>query len=194
MNHNRTARAAWPARRYVLLVLASVALVLAACNPVQVRTVTAPGADLSARPTFRVLRPPPPRANVSLASNDPMLVNSITYQRVRAAIRRAFEQKGYQYSEDAAAMDVAYYASAKHKLDIRTWDYGYGWRWFPRERTEVYEYEQGTVIIDVVDPAAHDLLWRGQGKAPVSDDPDKYAKELEKVVFKIVDKFPARSH
>jgi hypothetical protein len=190
MNHERFAEAPRRARTRAVLILASVMLVYAACNPVRVRTVVAPGADISSRPTFRLLPPPKLARNVQLKSNDPMLVNSITYRRIRDAIRSALEKRGYQYSEDAAAMDVAYYATAQDKLDIRTWDYGYGWRRFPREYTEVYQYKQGTVIIDVVDPATHELLWRGEGSAAVSDDPDKYAQELEKAVNAILAKFP----
>jgi hypothetical protein len=173
-----------------LCVLAALILVLGACNPVQVRTVVAPDADFTGRTTFRIMTPKP-RGNVRLSPNDPMLVNSITYRRLRAAIRSAFEKRGYRYVEDGESMDIAFYASAREKLDVRTWDYGYGWHRFPRERTEVYEYTQGTVIIDVVDPATHELLWRGQGRAAVSDDPEKFAEQLEKTAVAIIAKFPS---
>jgi hypothetical protein len=173
--------------------LASVVLVYAACSGVQVRTVTAPDANISSRSTFRLMAPPKAKGNVQLGSNDPMLVNSITYRRVRDAIRQALEKRGYQYSEDSAAMSIAYYATAQPKLDIQTWNYGYGWRRFPREQTEVYQYEQGTVIVDAVDPVSREMLWRGQGRAAVSEDPNKYAQELEKAVQAIIAKFPPRS-
>jgi hypothetical protein len=193
MNDKRITEAPRRARAHAVAMLASVMLVCAACNPVQVRTVTAPDADISSRPTFRLLPPPKPKGNVQLTSNDPMLVNSITYRRVRDAIRQALEKRGYRYSEDSAAMDIAYYATAQPKLDIQTWNYGYGWRRFPREQTEVYQYEQGTVIVDAVDPVTHEMLWRGQGRAAVSEDPDKYAQELEKAVQAIIAKFPPRA-
>ena len=193
MKTNRIPRARRAGDRHVLLALGAAALVLAACNPVQVRTETAPGADLRSRPTFHLLRPRM-RRDMQLSSNDPMLVNSITYRRIRGEISHALEQRGYQYSEDNAAMDVAYYATSQRRLDVRTWDYGYGWRRFwPRQRTEVDEYQEGTVIIDVVDPATHELLWRGQGRSQVSDDPERYASQLENTVDKIIAKFPERS-
>jgi hypothetical protein len=193
MNDKRITEAPRRARARAVAMLASVMLMCAACNPVQVRTIAAPDADISSRPTFRLLPPPKPKGNVQLSSNDPMLVNSITYRRVRDAIRQALEKRGYRYSEDSAAMDIAYYATAQPKLDIQTWNYGYGWRRFPREQTEIYQYEQGTVIIDAVDPATHEMLWRGQGRAAVSEDPDKYAQQLEKAVQAIIAKFPPRA-
>jgi hypothetical protein len=170
-------------------VLAAVVLVLGACHPVQVRTVVAPGADFSNRKTFHLMTPKP-RVNAQRSESDPVLVNSITYQRMRQAVQADLEQKGYSYTDQGQSMSIAIYASAKDKLDVRTWDYGYGWRRWPRERTEVYQYTQGTVIIDVVDPASKELLWRGQGRAEVSDDPTKYSEELDKASNKILAKFP----
>jgi hypothetical protein len=180
------------AQALTFTILACTMLAIGACNPVQVRTVVAPGADFSGRRTFHVMAQPKVKAGAQLPANDPMLVNSITNRRIRSAIRAAFEKRGYQYVEDSADLDVAYYATAMQQLDVRSFDYGYGWRRFwPREQTEVYQYEEGTVIIDVVDPATRQLLWRGQGKAQVSTDPEKYAAELEKAVDAIVAKFPA---
>jgi hypothetical protein len=155
-----------------------------------VRTITAPDANFVGRTTFRILDVPRYRGATPLPSNDPMLVNSITYQAIRDEIRRAFESRGYRYSPQQASLDVAYYATAAPVLDIRTWDYGYDWRGFPIPVTEVYQYEQGTVIIDVIDPVTHKLMWRGQGSAPVSSDPNKYIDELRHAVHEIVEKFP----
>ncbi|HEY2067214.1 MAG TPA: DUF4136 domain-containing protein [Gemmatimonadaceae bacterium] len=159
---------------------------------IQVQTVTAPNAQFAGRRTFRILEPRY-RGNVALASNDPMLVNSITAQALRDEIRRAFESRGYVYAPDRADLDVAYYALAQPVTDIRTFDYGYTWRGFPRQYVDVVQYEQGTVIIDVIDPATHELLWRGQGKAPVDQDPNKYVSVLRQAVDKIVAKFPQAS-
>ena len=158
---------------------------------VEVRTMAAPNAQLAGRTTFRILRVPAPRDGATLGANDPMLDNSITNRALRDEIRSAFEARGYRFQPEGADFDVAYYASAAPVLDVRTFDYGYTWRGFPRQYTEVEQYEQGTVIIDVVDPITHELLWRGQGVARVDPDPDKYVKEIRKTVDAIVKKFPA---
>jgi hypothetical protein len=172
--------------------LAALVLALGACGGVQVRTLVSPDANFSGRNTFHLLSARA-RGTGQRAPNDPMLDNSITNQRVRSAIRAAMEKRGYTYAEDGASIGIAYYAAARQKLDVRNYDYGYGWRRFPRQRTEVYEYTEGTVIVDAVDPSTHNLLWRGQGRSAVSDDPDDYSKDLEKTVDAIVSKFPAPS-
>jgi len=169
------------------------AVVLAACGGnVQVRTQAAPDADFSGRSTFRFLPVPRPTNGVTLSDGDPMIENSITNRALRDQIRQDLEARGYRPANgESADFDVAVYASSSQALDIRTYDYGYTWRRWPREYTEVTPYERGTVIVDMVDPKSHELLWRGQGVAAVSTDPNKFAGEATKEVDAILKKFPA---
>jgi hypothetical protein len=182
------------------------ALAASACtSAVRVRTQAAPDAALAGRQTFRILPVPPRRGDAASArSDDPMLANSITNQALVGDLTRAFEARGYTPSADSAAFSVAYYTSAREKLDIANWDYGYpnggygwgrrGWRgprFGPSPYPTVTQYTQGTVVVDVIDPATKKLLWRGEGVSDVSDDPATYAKELNKAVTAVVSKFPA---
>jgi hypothetical protein len=52
---------------------------------------------------------------------------------------------------------------------------------------------QGQVIVDLTDPRTNELLWRGQGVEPVSNDPVKYASQMQGVVNAIIAKFPQAS-
>jgi hypothetical protein len=170
-----------------------VTLMSGACHHnIEVRTVSAPGVSFAGRTTFRILTPRY-RGTTPLAANDPMVENSITYQALREEIRRALEAKGYRYMPQGASLDIAYYATTQPVVDYRTWDYGYTWRGIPLTTTEVVQYEQGTVVIDVIDPTTHQLLWRGQGAAPVDRDPNKYIDVLRRAVDAIVDKLPPAS-
>jgi hypothetical protein len=182
-----------PSSRLVVTTCLALALAAGACSHnIEVRTVTAPNASFVGRHTFRILTPRY-TGTAALASNDPMLVNSITNQALRDEIRRAFESRGYVYSPDRADLDVAFYALARPVTDIRTFDYGYTWRGIPLQSVDIVQYEQGSLIIDVIDPATHQLMWRGQGSAPVSSDPNKYTDVLRKAAQAIVSKFPQAS-
>jgi hypothetical protein len=57
----------------------------------------------------------------------------------------------------------------------------------------VTEYEEGTVIIDVLDGAGKQLLWRGVGKSEVPDDPNDYAKALNRSVSAILRQYPGHA-
>jgi hypothetical protein len=166
---------------------------LAGCASVDVRTVTNPDANLAALRTFNVMQHPTPPSAAAETANDPMLVNSVSSQALRSDVFKGLENRGYTVSKTPDFV-VAYYASAKQKLDVTNWDYGYpfhgyGW-WGPPEQT-VTQYTEGTVIIDVLDPANKTLLWRGQGVASISNDEAKYEQELWKTVTAILQKFPA---
>ena len=192
---------------------AALVLALTACASVDVRTVTSPGANLTALHTFAVMLQPARRLSAAQSTNDPMLVNSISNRALRTDLVKAFENRGYVLS-DKPDFTVAYYASAKEKLDVTYWDYGYWYypSWwdgmspvFGNDTTSwwdgsgfydrgyppsVTEYTQGTVIVDVVDPSTRELLWRGQGVATVSDDEAQYEQDLWKTVTAILEKFP----
>jgi len=176
--------------------------VIAFCGPaVQVRTVANPAANLSRLHTYRIMSNPRWRGQRPLRIDDPMLENSIVNRNLREDLRRGFEQKGYVVDDVNPDFMVAYYASAREKLDITYYDYGYAWwpRWWDGGRdapaAQAIPYTEGTVIIDVVDPRSHELLWRGSGVATVSDDVQQYMKDMDQTVAAILEKFPrARMH
>ena len=55
---------------------------------------------------------------------------------------------------------------------------------------EATEYAPGTVVVDVIDPRTGELLWRGKGLAPVSDDEGAYELHLQETVRAILARFP----
>jgi hypothetical protein len=187
---------------------------------VQVRTSVDPDADLAALHTFYVLNAPTRNENATpLAANDPMLDNSITNKALRGDLAQALEARGYTAaSRQDANFLVAYYAGTSTKLDTTywagsrmdpAWRYSYrgrrSWAW-PYYGAAYYgpmnpwgyggsatvtSTTEGKVIVDITDPRTNELIWRGQGVEPVSDDPVKYADALEGVVGAIIAKFPS---
>jgi hypothetical protein len=53
-------------------------------------------------------------------------------------------------------------------------------------------YQEGTLILDFVDPKTDNLIWRGVGKKVVSETttPEKSDREINDAVEKILKKFP----
>ncbi|MDB4891061.1 MAG: hypothetical protein JWL61_2916 [Gemmatimonadetes bacterium] len=205
-----------------LLVAAAVIAAITACSSgggVSVRTTVEPGANLSGLHSFYVLTPPTRATNATpLATNDPMLENSITNRALRTDLTQAFQGRGYTPAPQRSAdFVVAYYAGTKEKFDTTywgptydpAWRYSYrgrrGWAWpyygagysggpfYQGATASVNTYTQGQVIVDVTDPRTNELLWRGQGVEPVSTDPTTYTNQLQGVVTAIVAKFPQPS-
>jgi hypothetical protein len=202
--------------RSILFGSATFALMTMGCasgGGVKVSTTAAPDAHLTMLRTFRVLETLQRRADApALPANDPMLNNSITNRQLRADLVLGLQQKGYAIEETNPDFLVAFYAGTREKMDTTYWNPGPGWRygyrgfgfrgsrfrsawpWYgyasPFPAMQVSTYTQGAVIVDVIDPSTMELLWRGQGVATVSEDPMKYAQELDKSVGAILGKFP----
>jgi hypothetical protein len=199
-------------RKTSFLAVAAAAILSACASGIQVRTALSPDASLRGLHTFRVLPTPKPKiAGAVSSTNDPMLVNSISNRALRADLAREFAGLGYVATDSNPDFCVAYYASTKQQLDVSYWDYGYSWQprwwsgwgrrwgrgwgpdWGMQTAPIVTKYTEGTLIVDVFDPKTKDLLWRGQGIAPVSANEQVYEQDLKKAVEAVVDKFPAAS-
>lgn len=204
--------------RSTLLLGAVIGTAIIGCSTgVQVRTAVEPNADLASLHTFYVLTPPTHSANAApLSANDPMLDNSITNRALKGDLTQALESRGYAaVPRQSADFVVAYYAGTQQKLDTTYWGprFDPGWRYRYRGRRDwawpyygaayyggmnpwaygrasVTSTTEGKVIVDITDPKTSELLWRGQGVEPVSNDPTKYASALQGVVNAILAKFP----
>lgn len=182
----------------IIGVVVAVTIAVQACGPaIDVRTIASPDARFSRLRTFRVLPVPREPRGEPLDARHPMLVNSIANRVLRQAIVLGFESQGYVVDEGNPDFTVAVYASAREKLQVTYWDYGYPWRprWWSgwgrgRVGPTVTEYTEGTVIIDVLEPTSRDLLWRGRGVAIVTDDEREYLTHLRNTVAAILEKFP----
>jgi hypothetical protein len=178
-----------------LILLAGAVALVSSCSGIRVSTMVAPSANLAGLSRFRVLTPPT-RRDGRRDPGDPMLVNSITNRALHADLEQAFRSRGYALDPRNPEFNVAYYASAREKLDVTLWDYGYRPRWGGWGRPPGYmarPFTEGTVIVDVVDARTGELLWRGRATAEVSDDLNQFQKDLRAVADEIVKKFPAAS-
>jgi hypothetical protein len=177
-----------------LFIAACAAITASACGPsIRVTTTAAPNAAFSRLHKFRILTPPPRSAGRPLP-DDPMLANSISNQVLNTSITDAFLARGYTLDPTAPDFTVAYYASARERLDVNLWNYGYPGRWggwYGTGAVEVSTYVQGTVIVDVINARTKELIWRGRGEAATTDDPAEYQQHLRDAVQAIVRKFPS---
>ncbi len=171
---------------------------MACASEPQVHTAVSPDRGVGGLRTFGIL-PAARHLGAGEASHDPMLTSSSSNRALRDALLRGFTSRGYAVADSGPDFAVAYYTTTKDKLDIMRWDYGYAWwpRWWrgwgergPVGLLEATEYAPGTVVVDVIDPKTRELLWRGKGLAPVSDDERAYERDLRKTVTAILARFP----
>jgi Domain of unknown function (DUF4136) len=178
-------------RRLVWLALVSAAGWIA-CSGVRVTTDYDPSADFSGVRSYAWLD------EQSGVEGDRPDVASLLDRRVRGAIETELQGKGIaRVDRSAAKVLVTYHLGVEKKLDVNTINSGYGYGRYGRyggihSTTTVTEYQEGTLLIDLVDPTSKQLVWRGAGQARIREysTPEEREQRVGEAVKLILEKFP----
>ncbi len=170
-------------------------LALCACaSGWTVHTDHDPAADFSTYERFSWLPRP-----VEM-TGEPRVDNPLLHTRVRFAVEQELASKGYKkILEGTPDFYIGYHLSLTTKLDARTTDahYGYGpggpWGRMGTPETRYFEYEEGTLILDVVDARLEKLVWRGSGQQRIgepSTTPEESERRVREAVAEVLKYFP----
>jgi hypothetical protein len=166
--------------------------ILTGCAGIQVTTDYDPDVDFSLLQNYAWMEGQQERPA------DPRVDNSLLNTRIRNAVDAELAGKGFGVTNpERADFLVGYHAAIRNKIDAYSMSnfYGYrpGWRGGYSD-IHVYEYEEGSLVIDFVDPATKNLLWRGAAQAEVNRaaSPEKREIRIQKAVEKILSRFPPR--
>lgn len=170
-----------------------VALVLAGCARITVTADHDPSANFGALHTY-AWRPGPQQG-----VGDPRFDSTLIDKRVRAAIDRVLASKGYRAAAPGTTADflVGYHAVVRQRTSAQTINRWYGYRVVTLPGgpgTHAHDYDEGTLLIDVLDPATMQLLWRGSGTGVVDPQasPEKREQRINDAVERILADFPPR--
>jgi hypothetical protein len=131
-------------------------------------------------------------------------ITSLDIIRIKKAVTSALEAKGIVRSKDKPDFLIAEHIKTKDKMDVSVWGYGpypgfgrhsrYSGYWGYRD-VHVYQYEEGTLILDFVNPETKVVIWRGAAKSVVDDTmaPEERENLINEAVQKILLNFPPPS-
>lgn len=133
-----------------------------------------------------------PRSNADAAIKN----NDLLDRRIRRAVEEELIAKGFTKAEGTGDFMVAYHVGSADKISITDWGYGYGgpyWGGYGRD-IDVYQYQQGTLILDLIDTNAKELVWRGTATKPLDDrpTPESIDRTVNTVVGTLLKRFPPR--
>lgn len=178
------------------------ATVLAGCSTLEISSDFDPKADFTSLKTYDWLDEP------QKPTGDPRIDgNTLLEKRIHEAVETALAARGFKKVTRDPDFLVAYHVSLDKRQSVQTlnshygyapgWGYGYGasYRpgyWAGAPETYVYEYEEGTLILDIVNPKNKELMWRGSATDEVSfkSTPEKDQTELNKAVDEMLERFP----
>jgi hypothetical protein len=169
--------------------LAVLALAAAAgCSGISTTTDYDPATDFSKYRTWAWMDSGPANEKI-----DPL-----TDGRIRTAVETQLIQQGYRKVEGNPDFAVKYHAAVQQKIESRptTVSVGYGFRYgaVGLSSSEVYTYNEGTLVLDFVDPKAKDLIWRGTaaGSVDPSRSPEERTARIQEAVAKILGRYPPK--
>ncbi len=118
--------------------------------------------------------------------------NSLLDNRIKTAVNNQLAAKGYTQSAGNPDFLLMYHTGAQDKVDVTNWGYGYGRPYWGASHVDVYQYTQGTLILDIIDAKTKQLIWRGYAEGTIDPNAstEKREKRLNEAVTKILAKFP----
>lgn len=168
---------------------AALALVLAGCATMQVRSFVERGAQLRQYHTYAW---GPARMQ---STGDPRLDNNEFFdRRVRTAIERELARRGFDGASSASPdLLVRYHASVTQKIDLGDGDRQSA----PGSGTgdRAFVYDAGTLVVDLVDARRNRLVWRGWAEGSFEgaiDDQRWMESRIDDAVARIVRTLPMR--
>jgi hypothetical protein len=157
-------------------------LFAARCAPAQKVTVEFDqAADFSKYKTFSI-------RDGQLNSKNPVLNSELVKKQIEADIVRDLTARGLTEVSGRSDLNVVYRFGSARKAELET--YPAGWYGL-RTRVVRVPYAEGTLVIDLRDPATRSLVWRAIASEEKSD-PTKIEGKLDDMVRKSCEKYPPK--
>lgn len=155
---------------------------LTGCASTEVRSYVARGVDLHSARTYD-WQPIEPRP-----TGDPRLDNNRFFeQRVQAAVDEQLARRGFEKTASPQFL-VHYHASVTQEMQISPKEHGVACE---ECRPEVYD--EGTLLIDLVDARTGLLAWRGWAKGSIDgvvDNQEWMERRIDEAVARIMRELP----
>jgi hypothetical protein len=127
--------------------------------------------------------------------------DTLTINRIDTAITSELQKKGYKVtSKEEANFLVYYHIDIKNKTQVVTdyqsmGMYPYRYRGMMIPTTRTYNYDEGKLIVDMVDPRDNNIIYRMSVKDQLKtfDTPKERTEYINKVIKTLLEKFPTRS-
>ena len=147
-----------------LFTLGVLVILLAACasSGPTISVNSAPGADLSGFRTWNFIQPlGTDRADGVRTPLSSMLMNSVSSEMAARGLTQSDSPELLVdfFITTEERMDVRQTPSSMHSVHRSHWSRG--WNTWPTYQTTVRQYTQGTLLIDLMDPAQNTLLAEG---------------------------------
>jgi len=182
-------------KRTVFIAAVACLLIAGSCAPyIYVSQDYDRRADFAGYKTFDWMPRPDkmPRSAWAALDRSPLLD-----KRIRDAAEQILAAKGLTRSANSPDLLINFYVGFNDRIDITSWGYFYGpfwgYYWPGLGPYDVYNYKEGTLVMDFVDSKKNEMVWRGVAEediftydhAPLISD-----TEVQRILTKLLAQFP----
>lgn len=163
--------------------IVAITMSIVSCSPFQVRSDYAETVNFSNYKTYKL-------------RIDDLKLNDIDKDRVLNELSKQLQMKGLHSGENP---DLIINVKANHKkvTDVQSsspygmWGWGGSFGWgVGMNRTWTTNYNQGALIIDIIDANTQKLVWQGIGSGISVDSPKMKQKQIPEIVAEIMANYP----
>ena len=176
-----------------LAVLVAAALVATGCSSISVRQDYDTQADFVAYKTYAWIQQPTTAVGNARAAQQ---MNTLLDKRIKDAVNAQLAAKGMTLVTENPDVLVMYYTGIDNKIEVQDYGYtypryGYG-GWYGGGQVDVYEYNEGTLIVDLIDAKSDQLVWRGTATKVIDETASAQEREanLNEVISKLFAQYP----
>jgi hypothetical protein len=167
-----------------------VSFLLPGCSSLTVNHDFDPDANFAAYRTYVWADQRPSSSDAGAGAND------LIAQRIRRAVDAELQKEGLTRVENNPDLLVAFHTGVKDKINVTDWGYTYGdyyWGWGGRQ-IDVYQYQQGTLVVDLIERSSKELVWRGWAQKTVDENPSpqKIDRTIQDAVKKMFQRYPPK--
>ncbi|WP_018617475.1 DUF4136 domain-containing protein [Segetibacter koreensis] len=175
--------------RINILWYAFMLLLLPACSPtMRVFSDYDKDANISNYKTYSW----PTEEEIEKKGTNPLYYNELNDKRIKNAVYEQMKSRGFTYQNEKQPLEMHYHIIVEDKTFIATEPGGYVYpEFWQLKRTQAYPYQQGTLIIDLMDTRTKMLVWRGWATGAIEDQVSRKPEQtIQKAVAKIFKLFP----
>jgi hypothetical protein len=178
-------------KRSIAILILTFALAVVGCAPsISVKEDYDREADFTAFHKYDWIHVPTDAAGSVQAA---LARNSLLDKRIKASVNGELAKKGYAQNAENPDFFVMYHTGTESKVDVTDWGYGYGYGgYWGGGGVDVYQYTEGTLLLDIIDAKSKQLVWRGMAQGTIDPDAPAERREqrLNEAVTRMLATFP----
>jgi hypothetical protein len=173
---------------YVILLFAGIWLSACSSSSLMVRSDYDRQANFRQYTTYRI----EPVKNADKL--DPVLNSSINQKRINQALEIEMKARGYVQAGDEADLVISYQTDSRDRQEVRNNNpYLGGYYYWWRNNTQVRNYNENRLIINMVDATTNQLVWQGWATGEWGNNKKDMELVFREAVYKIMKEYPHRA-